>query len=100
GPQAAGTRSKNAVDRSTSAGKVSTGTRAAVTRSMIFTTGPAPHVVAPSSVGRVMRIVIYALLPTIALHVVFFGPGLIVQIALAIATALAAEAMALRLRRL
>jgi len=67
---------------------------------MTFATGPAPHVVAPNSVGRVMRIVIYALLPTIALHVIFFGPGLIVQIVLAITTALAAEAAALRLRRL
>lgn len=45
-----------------------------------------------------MRIVIYALLPTIALHVVFFGPGLIIQSLLAIATALATEALALRLR--
>lgn len=45
-----------------------------------------------------MRLVIYALLPTMALHVVFFGPGLIVQSVLAIATALAAEALALRLR--
>lgn len=67
---------------------------------MIFATGPAPHVVTSNSVGRVMRIVIYALLPTIALHVVFFGPGLIVQIALAVATALAAETVALRLRRM
>jgi len=75
-------------------------TRPAVARSMTFAIGPAPHVVAPNSVGRVMRVVICALLPTIALHVIFFGPGLIVQIVLAITTALAAEAAALRLRRL
>lgn len=67
---------------------------------MNFATAPAPHVVAPNSVGRVMRLVIYALLPTIVLHVVFFGPGLLVQIALGTATALAAETVALRLRRL
>lgn len=46
-----------------------------------------------------MRIVLYALLPTVALHVFFFGIGLLVQIVLGTATALAAEALALRLRR-
>jgi electron transport complex protein RnfD len=65
---------------------------------MTFTTAAAPHVVAPASVGRVMRIVLYALVPTVALHVLFFGPGLLVQIALGTLTALAAEALALRLR--
>jgi electron transport complex protein RnfD len=65
---------------------------------MQFPTSPPPHVVAPNTVGRVMRIVIYALLPTIVAHVLFFGPGLLVQSALAVATALAAEALALRLR--
>ncbi|MFC4314891.1 electron transport complex subunit RsxD [Steroidobacter flavus] len=66
---------------------------------MTFPTAPAPHVVAHDSVGRVMRIVLYALVPTVALHVVFFGVGLLVQIALGAATALAAEALALRLRQ-
>ena len=65
---------------------------------MPFATAPAPHVVAPSSVGRVMRQVLYALVPTVALHVVFFGPGLLIQIVLGVVTALAAEAAALRLR--
>lgn len=65
---------------------------------MPFATAPAPHVVAPSSVGRVMRQVLYALVPTVALHVVFFGPGLLIQIVLGVATALLAEAAALRLR--
>lgn len=64
-----------------------------------FATAPAPHVVAPSSVGRVMRQVLYALVPTVGLHVVFFGPGLLVQIVLGVATALLCEAAALRLRR-
>ena len=45
---------------------------------MTFPTTPAPHVVAHDSVGRVMRIVLYALLPTVALHVMFFGAGLLV----------------------
>ncbi|HKS57068.1 MAG TPA: RnfABCDGE type electron transport complex subunit D [Steroidobacteraceae bacterium] len=63
-----------------------------------FATAPAPHVVAPSSVGRVMRQVLYALVPTVVLHVVFFGPGLLVQMVLGVATALLCEAAALRLR--
>ncbi|GFE84550.1 electron transport complex subunit RsxD [Steroidobacter agaridevorans] len=65
---------------------------------MTFPTAPAPHAVAHDSVGRVMRIVIYALLPTVALHVMFFGAGLLVQIVLGAATALISEALALRLR--
>ncbi|HEY0681709.1 MAG TPA: electron transport complex subunit RsxD [Steroidobacter sp.] len=46
-----------------------------------------------------MRIVLYALLPTVVLHVAFFGVGLLLQIALGSATALVTEAVALRLRR-
>jgi electron transport complex protein RnfD len=65
---------------------------------MPFATAPAPHVVAPGSVARVMRQVLYALVPTVALHVVFFGPGLLVQIVLGVAVALLCEAAALRLR--
>jgi electron transport complex protein RnfD len=45
-----------------------------------------------------MRQVLYALVPTVALHVVFFGPGLLIQIVLGVATALLCEAAALRLR--
>jgi hypothetical protein len=45
-----------------------------------------------------MRQVLYALIPTVALHVVFFGPGVLIQIVLGVVTALAAEAAALRLR--
>lgn len=67
---------------------------------MKLSSSPAPHDIAPNSVGRVMRLVIYALLPTIAVHVTFFGPGLLVQLILAVVTALAAEAVALRLRGL
>ena len=47
-----------------------------VSAPMPFATAPAPHVVAPNSVGRVMRQVLYALVPAVALHVMFFGPGL------------------------
>lgn len=66
---------------------------------MEFRTAEPPHVVAPNTVAHVMRIVIYALLPTIAVQVVFFGPGLLIQSTLAVATALATEALALHLRK-
>ena len=60
----------------------------------------APHTVARgNSVSRVMLQVVYALLPAIVLHVIFFGPGLIIQMGLGIATALAAEALVLSLRK-
>ena len=65
---------------------------------MTFPTAAAPHVVTPTGVGRVMRIVLYALVPTVVLHAVFFGPGVLVQIVLGSVTALVAEAVALRLR--
>lgn len=66
---------------------------------MKLATPPAPHDIAPNSVGRVMRLVIYALVPAIVMHIVFLGAGLIVQIVLGVATALAAEALALHLRK-
>ncbi|HEY8537309.1 MAG TPA: electron transport complex subunit RsxD [Steroidobacteraceae bacterium] len=58
-----------------------------------------PHTIAPNSVSRVMRLVLIALAPAILLHAVFFGVGILVQVLLAIAAALAAEYVALRLRR-
>lgn len=45
-----------------------------------------------------MRLVLYALVPTVLMHVILFGYGLLIQIALATTTALLAEALALRLR--
>jgi electron transport complex protein RnfD len=65
---------------------------------MQFAAAQPPHVVAPISVWKVMRQVLLALIPTVVLHVVFFGPGLLIQIVLGVVTALAAEAAALRLR--
>jgi electron transport complex protein RnfD len=65
---------------------------------MTLPTPPAPHTVAPNSVRRVMGLVWFALVPAIVMHVVFFGPGLLVQILLGVITTLAAEAAALRLR--
>jgi len=57
-----------------------------------------PYFLKPASVQSVMLRVLLALLPGIAAYVWFFGAGILVQIALASVTALAAEAVMLRLR--
>lgn len=57
-----------------------------------------PHVLQPASVRSVMFRVLVALVPGIAAYVWFFGAAILVQIALASITALAAEALMLRLR--
>jgi len=65
---------------------------------MKFETSLPPYAVARTSVGRVMRLVLYALVPAALVYVHFFGWGLLVNIALAVLAAIAAEALALRLR--
>jgi electron transport complex protein RnfD len=65
---------------------------------MQFSTSPAPHTIAPTSVARVMRRVLYALAPAAALNVWFFGWGLVIHALLAAVTALIVEATALQLR--
>ena len=57
-----------------------------------------PHNVARNSVQRVMLVVLLALAPAVSVQVVFFGPGLLVQLSLAVCAALATEALALRMR--
>lgn len=57
-----------------------------------------PYVLQETSVQRVMLQVLLALLPGIAVHVAFFGPALLVQMALATLTALLAEGLMLHLR--
>jgi len=64
-----------------------------------FDTGGAPHFPPHSTVSRVMLQVIYALVPAIAAHVWFFGPGILVQIVLACFFALGFEALMLILRK-
>ena len=59
----------------------------------------APHIPAPRSVQSMMLDVHLALLPGIAAHVFFFGPGILVQIVLACAFAFGLEAIMLRLRQ-
>lgn len=63
-----------------------------------FDIAPAPHLPPRNSVQRTMLLVLLALLPGIIAHAWFFGPGIIIQIALASAFALAFEAAMLRLR--
>lgn len=63
-----------------------------------FETAPAPHLPARRSVRGVMAWVLLALAPGVAAHAWFFGPGIVVQILLATAFALAFEAAMLRLR--
>lgn len=57
-----------------------------------------PFVRKPASVQSVMLQVLLALLPGIAAYAWFFGPGILVQIALATAAALAGEASMLAIR--
>ena len=57
-----------------------------------------PYSLKPASVQSVMLRVLLALLPGIAVYVWFFGAGILVQIVLASVTALAAEAVMLKVR--
>jgi electron transport complex protein RnfD len=58
-----------------------------------------PHIHGSASVQAVMARVLVALLPGIAVYVYFFGAGILVQIAIASAAALAGEAAMLAIRR-
>ena len=64
-----------------------------------FDTGGAPHFPPTSTVASVMLQVIYALIPGIAAHVWFFGPGILIQIVLAVSFAIGFEALMLRIRK-
>lgn len=59
---------------------------------------PAPFILDRTSVTQVMGWVLAALLPGIAAYVWLFGPGILVTLSLATATALAAEAAMLKAR--
>ena len=63
-----------------------------------FEVNGAPHLPAKPSVQQVMGLVLLALLPGIALHVLFFGPGIVALIGLAVLFGVALEAAMLRLR--
>lgn len=57
-----------------------------------------PHLPVQASVSKVMQRVLLALIPGIALMTVYFGIGVLVNIAIATVTALLAEAIMLKLR--
>ncbi len=59
----------------------------------------APHIPRPVSVQRVMGLVILALVPALLAHWWYFGPGIILQVTLAVIFALAFEAAMLTLRQ-
>lgn len=63
-----------------------------------FDTAGAPHFPPHATVSRVMLQVIFALVPAIAAHAWFFGPGILVQITLAAAFATGFEALMLKAR--
>jgi electron transport complex protein RnfD len=66
---------------------------------MEFPTSTSPHVVAGYTVPRVMFQVLLALAPVTAVQVYLYGPRPLWLLAVAAVTALAGEALALRLRR-
>lgn len=64
-----------------------------------FDTGGAPHFPPHATVSGVMRQVLYALAPGIAAYAWFFGPGVLLQILLAVVFAVALETLMLVARR-
>ena len=65
---------------------------------MKFKTARAPHVAPVNSVRTIMLRVILATLPAGIAHIALFGPGLFVHLTVAVVTAVATEALCLRLR--
>jgi len=63
-----------------------------------FTLPPGPNVMSERRVGDVMLAIIVALIPGALVQAWCFGPGVLVQCCLAVAFALMAESVALRLR--
>ena len=65
---------------------------------MKFATSGAPHQPPATTVGGVMRQVLYALVPAVAAHIWFFGYGILFQLVLAVGFAVGFEAIMLKLR--
>lgn len=65
---------------------------------MQFEIAPAPHAAPSTTVGKVMRRVLYVLVPAAAVHVAAFGPGLLVNALIAALTALVCEVAFVRAR--
>jgi electron transport complex protein RnfD len=64
-----------------------------------FDTGAAPHFPPQSTVAGVMQQVLFALLPGIIAYTWFFGPGILIQILLAVIFAVFFEALMLKARK-
>lgn len=64
---------------------------------MKFDTAPPPHWRSTATVGGMMRTVLYALTPALLAHVWFYGPGILLNIAVALPAALLTEAACLKL---
>jgi len=65
---------------------------------MPLKTATSPHVKAPVTVATVMMQVLLALVPGVIAYVWFFGWGVVINIAIAMSTAVLAEALMLRVR--
>lgn len=66
---------------------------------MRFKTFSSPHVLADTGVGQMMRQVVYALIPGTLAMAWYFGWGVALNILVAVAVALACEAVMLKLRK-
>ncbi|MGO4894592.1 electron transport complex subunit RsxD [Flavobacterium sp. W21_SRS_FM6] len=66
---------------------------------MNFNLASSPHQHIKRNTGQVMRLVIYALIPGVLLQTYFFGFGTLIQIVLAVITAIVTEASILELRK-
>ena len=66
---------------------------------MAFTIASAPHGHSQQTTTTMMRMVLLALLPGVAVQVHFFGYGVIIQLLLATLTALLTESLVLLLRQ-
>ena len=64
---------------------------------MRFETTAPPQWQSPTSVGGMMRTVLYALVPALLAHVWFYGVGILLNTTIAVLAAIASEAIALRL---
>jgi len=64
-----------------------------------FATGGAPHFPPHATISGVMRQVLLALVPGIVAYTWFFGPGILIQILLAVVFALGFETLMLKVRK-
>ena len=66
---------------------------------MEFNTPTSPHIHSGASVSRVMLLVIAATIPGIAVYIAYFGWGVVINILLALVTALVCESIMLVIRK-